>query len=309
MSRCAQKLVAALLQYSTALLFLIISADAWSMTVSPHPPNFGNYTVSWSTTLGCTWADDPPFYSEYCYSLQENGVDVAGSGNSLPVTGKPPGSYQYQVYERISVYGQPYDEYPVEGPVAVQVVEESPSPLVEAGEYATRHGDVDGDGDIDIYVKRVAGTSWRLPVSELLLRRNANGTFNVETTVSQATRNIVNGWSISITQPKLVDFNGDGYLDLYIKGLSLANASPYDVVVFASDGPNHVLINVTKEGHIFNPGQVKRSVVVDENGFVKIVTEGTGTGPYKGLNEAIGPFVFKSVDDNVRERVDAMIGP
>jgi len=223
------------LQYFCALALLALSQSAWSISVSQSPGYAGNYTVSWDTTLGCTWEDYPPFYPEHCYSLLENGVEIAGSGNSLPVTGKPPGSYTYQVYYRMTVYGQPYDEYTVEGPVTVQV--EGPPPSSEQQEYVSRHGDVDGDGDIDLYVKRVAGTSWQLPIAELLLRRNANGTFNVETSVSQATRDIVNQWGISVTLPKLVDFNVDGYFDLFIQGLPLANVGPYDVVVFASNGP------------------------------------------------------------------------
>jgi hypothetical protein len=58
----------------------------------------------------------------------------------------------------------------------------------------------------------------------------------VETTVSQATRNIVNTWGISTTKPRLSDVNADGYFDLFIEGLPLVNAGPYDVVVFAASG-------------------------------------------------------------------------
>ena len=104
-------------------VLLLCAADAWAIDVSPSPSYDGNYNVSWSTTLGCFQNDDPPFYSVYCYWLAEDGVVVATSGNSLTVSGKPPGSYQYYVYYTLFIHGQPYEEYIVEGPVTVAVLD------------------------------------------------------------------------------------------------------------------------------------------------------------------------------------------
>jgi hypothetical protein len=214
------------------------------MTVSPSW-SLGNYTVSWPAwgATGCTWYEPWPGWPAYaCYWLEEKagaggwvGVQTPNYATSWSASGKPWDTYQYRLQYAYGDYYSGY-QYVADGPVSVEVGV-PPLPVSEQQEYASRHGDLDGDGDIDLYVKRVFGTSWQLPIAELVLRRNAYGSFDVETTVSQATRDIVNGWGISLTLPKLVDFNADGYMDILITGLSLANVGPYDVVVFAADGP------------------------------------------------------------------------
>jgi hypothetical protein len=106
-----------------ALLALLLCAShAGAIDVWPSPSYDGNYTVYWDTPLGCYEEYYDPFYLVHCYSLQENGVDVAWSGNWLQALGEAPGSYTYYVYYRLYVYGQPYDEYIVEGPVTVDVL-------------------------------------------------------------------------------------------------------------------------------------------------------------------------------------------
>jgi hypothetical protein len=107
---------------AAVFLLVLCAADAWAIEVSPSPSYDGAYTVSWGTTLGCFQNDDPPVYSMYCYWLAEDGVTVATSGNSLPVSGKAPGSYQYYVCYTLFIYGQPDDEYVAEGPVTVDVL-------------------------------------------------------------------------------------------------------------------------------------------------------------------------------------------
>jgi hypothetical protein len=228
-----------------AMLSLLASTNSWSMTASPSWSIDGNYTVSWPYyPTGCETTYMYPYYMIECYWVEQrfNGgswvpVSMPDYSMSWNATGKPDGTYQYRlVYSYDDCCSGGGYQYVIDGPITVEVGV-PPLPLAEEQQYASRHGDLDGDGDIDVYVKRLAGTSWQLPISELVLRRNPNGTFNVETSVSQATRNIVNGWSISLTEPHLVDFNADGYMDLLIKGLSPATAGPYDVLVFAASGP------------------------------------------------------------------------
>lgn len=224
-----------LLRRAALLVLLVCASDAWAISVSPSISFNGSYTVSWnSQPIGC-WEEEHPYYPVHCYSLQENGVDISASSWSQAFSGKAPGSYQYQIYYRFYLLGGLWEEYPIDGPVTVQVL--GPPPSLETQEYATRHGDLDNDGDIDLYVKRVAGTSWQLPIAEMLLRKAANGTFNVETTVSQATRDIVDTWGLSLTHAKISDINADGLFDLFIQGLPLVNAAPHDLFVFASNGP------------------------------------------------------------------------
>ena len=230
-----------------AASLLIWTQNAWSIMVSPAPSLNGYYTVSWpiSVRTGCTYYQPDPWYIYYeCYWLEErigNGnwvsVSTPNYSTSWNASGKPPGTHQYRIQY---AYGDYWSggQYVVDGPVSVQVGPAPlPLPLAEQQEYATRHGDLDNDGDIDIYVKRVAGTSWQLPVQQLILRRNSNGTYGVETTISAADMNKINQWDISLTFPKLVDFNADGFLDILITGLGMAGVGPYDVVVFASNMP------------------------------------------------------------------------
>jgi hypothetical protein len=107
-----------------ALLTLVSWASgAWAIEASPSPSYDGNYVVSWSTTLGCTYNDDPPFYSYYCFWLEEDGVPLYETGYARYVSGKPAGTYSYYIYYRMYVYGQPYDEGIVEGPTAVTVID------------------------------------------------------------------------------------------------------------------------------------------------------------------------------------------
>ena len=109
-------------QTGAAILLLFFARDAWAISVSPSPSYNGSYTVSWSTALGCIDHNDPPFYTVECWTLYENGVEVSQSGYSLSVSGKPVGTYQYEVYYIYYVYGTPYSANTVEGPITQTVL-------------------------------------------------------------------------------------------------------------------------------------------------------------------------------------------
>src|SRR5262249_19569886 len=138
-----------------------------ALTVSPTVSSDGSYTVYFSSPTTCyeDWSYYPIYfivieYCSYLYESQNGGgytyVPTGNGATSWTAAGKTNGTYQYEILEYISYSGGPYL---VEGPATVQV-QNGPEPP-ELGVYATRTGDVDGDGDIDIYVKRVAGTSSR----------------------------------------------------------------------------------------------------------------------------------------------------
>jgi RHS repeat-associated protein len=153
---------------AAALLVLLLGAfNARAMDVSPSVTTDGNYTVSWSTSLGCTYNDDPPFYSYYCYWMEGPGGSGSPPGNSFQVTGAPPGTYTYYIYYMMWVYGNPYDEGIVEGPVSVTVWS-PPSftisdPIVNEGDtlsfVVTRNGASPFDHTVHFYTQDYSATA------------------------------------------------------------------------------------------------------------------------------------------------------
>src|SRR5262245_5683855 len=72
------------------------------------------------------------------------------------------------------------------------------------------------------------------------------------------------------------------------------------------DDANKVLRNITLPGHAFHPGQIERSVVVDSQGNIKVISHGTGVGTYPELNSMAGPIVFRGIDEVVQHRVEGL---
>ena len=60
--------------------------------------------------------------------------------------------------------------------------------------------------------------------------------------------------------------------------------------------------NFTEKGHIFDPGYVTRSVVV-EKGFVMVRTVGEGTGPHPLFNEGIAGPAWTYQDLQIKQYV------
>src|SRR5688500_9190697 len=87
------------------LALFLCASEAWALQISPSPSYDGSYTVTWDTGLGYWEEDNPPCYPQHWVYLHQDGVEVAWSGHSLPVSGKPPGSYTYYVYHVIHVCG------------------------------------------------------------------------------------------------------------------------------------------------------------------------------------------------------------
>jgi hypothetical protein len=227
------------LQLLGALSLLFLAVDARAVTISPSPSYDGNYTVSWSTPLGCTVEDYPPFYPEHCYSLQEDGVDVAASGYSKPVTGKPAGSYEYRVYYRMSVYAWPYDEYTAEGPASVTVGTPPPrDPLTTQlnYQYETRTGDINWDGKTDIFVRRTSGgVAGNGTLEQVILRQNSSGgTFSILVPDSSQAAT-ASAWPASSASIVVTDFNVDGFVDVEVKGVAAAVGvgGAFDQIVFS----------------------------------------------------------------------------
>jgi hypothetical protein len=69
-------------------------------------------------------------------------------------------------------------------------------------------------------------------------------------------------------------------------------------VVHSVDPSNCSITNTTLPGHLLYPGQVTRSVVND-NGMISIVTDGTGNGALAGPNDWFANPVWTKVDGNI----------
>jgi hypothetical protein len=231
------------LQLLGALCFLFFGLDTHAVTVSPSPSYDGNYTVSWGTTLGYSWVDEYPCYPEYWYSLQEDGVDVAWSGYSLPISGRPAGPHTYYVYFRSNVCGAPYDEGIVEGPVSVTVgapPSRDPMSTQLTYQYETRAGDIDWDGKTDIFVRRTSGgVTGNGTLEQVILQQSsAGGTFSilVPDYYQAATASTWPGSGASVV---VSDFNVDGYADVEVKGVAGATgaAGAFDQIVYSPAAP------------------------------------------------------------------------
>jgi hypothetical protein len=229
------------LQLLGALSLLFLTFATRAMTISPSPSYDGNYTVSWGTTLGCTYNDDPPFYSYQCYSLLENGVETGASGYSASVTGKPEGTYEYSVYYTFYVYGQPYDAYPVEG-ASVTVGTPPPRDSLSTQlnyQFQTRQGDINYDGLTDLFVQRSSGgVSGNGVLDSVLLQQNASGGTFSPVVLDPYYSSIASGWPVSSATPVITDFNVDGYVDVEVKGVAAATGtSADDQIVYSSGVP------------------------------------------------------------------------
>jgi hypothetical protein len=72
-------------------------------------------------------------------------------------------------------------------------------------------------------------------------------------------------------------------------------AGPVRVKINPPGYPPNSIVNKTEPGHRFHPGEVIRTVY-ELNGEIRIHTFGSGTGANPGLNSAIGPIVYETVD-------------
>lgn len=75
----------------------------------------------------------------------------------------------------------------------------------------TAVGDIDADGDLDLFIVRG-------DVGENLLMINSGGAF-ARSTANPALDNVGGGSNAKLSGPLLADFDGDGHLDLFIGGL------------------------------------------------------------------------------------------
>jgi len=67
------------------------------------------------------------------------------------------------------------------------------------------------------------------------------------------------------------------------------------------DPSTYSIYNLTEDNHMFDPGWVQRSVVIDNNGVIGITTTGSGIGPDRWFNLAIARPAFTFLDTAVSQ--------
>ncbi|WIO74757.1 hypothetical protein QP938_02300 [Porticoccaceae bacterium LTM1] len=146
-----------------------------------------------------------------------------------------PGVYEFFVVE--------YGPWQATSPIASVLIEELGSvdeetvlPIIEQSKfkYEMRVGDVNSDGLLDIFVKRVDSGPESLGTitSTILIQSSANNFSHIIPTSSQ--ESVAEGWGVARIDWLLNDYNSDGNIDLQLYNLSDHVPSVNDLVVYSS---------------------------------------------------------------------------
>ena len=220
-----------------------VSADEFYPAPSASTVVDGAYTVTYELCENIA----PP--DIYCYfSVLEEKVEPSGawtevaSEGSIAFTSKPEGSYSYRVYASVfSAIVGPMEGYSAEINVVVSYGPPPPAPFREdiptqmTYEYAVRQGDINSDGRIDLFVKKITGgTPLNGVVEEVMLQQASSGTAFSMVVPTAGQSAIAAGWPMSSASVALQDINVDGYVDASVIGVASAvGASIPNQIVFA----------------------------------------------------------------------------
>ena len=100
-------------------------------------------------------------------------------------------------------------------------------------QFETRVGDINFDGRKDIYIRRLSGNANNGVISQTILIQNSNRTFKIYNASSSQLAK-AKSWSKVNIVTALEDFNLDGYIDVFLKGVSGAISNTKDQLVFSS---------------------------------------------------------------------------
>ena len=99
-------------------------------------------------------------------------------------------------------------------------------------QFETR-GDINFDGRKDIYIRRLSGNANNGVISQTILIQNSNRTFKIYNASSSQLAK-AKSWSKVNIVTVLEDFNLDGYIDVFLKGVNGAISNTKDQLVFSS---------------------------------------------------------------------------
>ena len=97
-------------------------------------------------------------------------------------------------------------------------------------QFETRVGDINFDRRKDIYIRRLSGNANNGVISQTILIQNSNRTFKIYNASSSQLAK-AKSWSKVNIVTVLEDFNLDGYIDVFLKGVSGAISNTKDQLV------------------------------------------------------------------------------
>ena len=217
------------------LLFLLASSLAFAVT-SSGPPTVsagsasGNFTVTYSGSV--TW-----FLEEKVGEGSWTVLDASAGKSSVQFSGKSNGVYYYRVAQ-LGMSGSWFISYHYSSEITV-IVGNAPEldNLADQANYQfqLRQGDLNGDGRKDLYIKRSSGGNSDSGVLyETLLVQQSDKTYQPASNPTSAQLSSGRSWSLFSPTLVLGDYNVDGYIDLFIKGMSSLGSGINDQLVFSS---------------------------------------------------------------------------
>jgi hypothetical protein len=92
---------------------------------------------------------------------------------------------------------------------------------------------------------------------------------------------------------------------LIIKGIPVRNLGKVEHHIFPEA---LTIVNTTLKGHALDPGNVFRRIVQDGDN-IYVETTGYGIGSYREPNEKYAPDAWKSLDEDMRDRLNSLSVP
>ncbi len=224
-----------------ATLFMVSAcvANAQSPPTAPALA-YGTYTVSVPLQGAVTLLQEKVGANGTWTTIYSTSVQYPGGTSTLSFT-KPPGTYSYRTYVMYtSYYGGTYGVYSTEITVQVQ---SGPAPTQDRMSsqlryaYEARIGDINGDGQQDLFVRRTSGgQTGNGTLDNVILRRLSDGRFSPDVpTASQVST--ASGWPVTSTPIKLRDVNLDGYADVVLPNVGSVISGSSGQIVFSPGVP------------------------------------------------------------------------
>ena len=238
-----------------ALLLSSLSLSTKANSTLIYPPSApaqstGSHTVNWMQSVDPWWQQSQNAICVLFESL--DGTNWEFIENTVtPVYSitlqRPTGIYHYRVTCFSQMTGEMIEGYPT----SVTVNASPPPGLAEQIEYSyqVRSGDLNSDGRLDLFIKRT--TSGSTPfgiIDEIILTQTDMQGFSSIPNPTSSQLSTANGWSVANgISPLVNDFNVDGYIDVYLKGVSSVATNADDLIVYSKAGATPNTAEKTKK--------------------------------------------------------------